>query len=99
MRVQRVGQSGGVEVRTRGAHERIGVKRTASPPPARHVLPDPLATSRVRRPSLAPSLPRISAASYVLVFASSSAHAVATPELGILSPREVAHPPASINCR
>src|SRR5262249_46862794 len=37
--------------------------------------------------------------SYVLVFASSSAHAVATPEFGSLPPRGVAHPPASINSR
>ena len=36
---------------------------------------------------------------YVLVFANSSAHAVATPELGSLPFRGVAHPPASMNCR
>src|SRR5262249_47414823 len=36
---------------------------------------------------------------YVLVFASSSAQAFATPEWGVFSPREVAHPPASINSR
>src|SRR2546422_6502315 len=46
-----------------------------------------------------PSLLRFSDGSYVLVFASSSAHAFATPELGALSPRDVAHPPASINFR
>src|SRR5213593_2479231 len=36
---------------------------------------------------------------YVLVLVSSSAQAFATPELGVLSPFEVAHPPASINSR
>jgi hypothetical protein len=41
----------------------------------------------------------IQATAYVLVFANSSAHAVATPELGSLPFRGVAHPPASINCR
>jgi hypothetical protein len=34
---------------------------------------------------------------YVLVFASSSAHAVASPEFACLSPRGVAHPPDSMN--
>ena len=38
-------------------------------------------------------------AAYGLVFASSSAHAFATPELGVFSPRGVAHPPVSINSR
>ena len=36
---------------------------------------------------------------YVLVFASSSAHAVASPEFACLSPRGVAQPPASMNSR
>ena len=36
-----------------------------------------------------PSLPRFSIARYVLLFVSSSAHAFARPELGILSPRGV----------
>jgi len=36
---------------------------------------------------------------YVLVLVSSSAQASATPELGVLSPLGVAHPPASINSR
>jgi hypothetical protein len=36
-----------------------------------------------------PSLRRFSAARYVLLFVSSSAHAFARPELGILSPRGV----------
>src|SRR5215510_7790926 len=36
---------------------------------------------------------------YVLSFASSSAHAVATPVFGVLPPRGVAHPPASMNSR
>src|SRR5882724_8136182 len=38
-------------------------------------------------------------ANYVLIFANSSAQAVATPELGVLPPRGVAQPPASINSR
>jgi len=33
-RVQRVGQPASADVRTWGAHERIAVKRTASPPSA-----------------------------------------------------------------
>src|SRR6266849_4934239 len=36
---------------------------------------------------------------YVLAFTSSSAHALATPELGVLPPRGVAQPPSSTNCR
>src|SRR5439155_6746003 len=36
---------------------------------------------------------------YALVLASSSAHAFATPTCGVLSPREFAHPPVSINSR
>src|SRR5213593_5184697 len=36
---------------------------------------------------------------YVLVLVSSSAQASATPELGVLSPLGVAHPPASRNSR
>src|SRR5215470_981130 len=39
------------------------------------------------------------AGSYVLSFASSSAHAVATPVFGVLLPRGVAHPPASMKSR
>src|SRR5207245_6256691 len=40
-----------------------------------------------------------SSAGYVLAFTSSSAHALATPALGVLSPRGVAQPPSSTNCR
>src|SRR5262249_57250277 len=36
---------------------------------------------------------------HVLILASSSAQAFATAEFGVLSPRDVAHPPASINSR
>src|SRR5262249_17987616 len=46
-----------------------------------------------------PPVSRLRCWDYVLVFASSSAQAFATPELGVFSPREVAHPPASINSR
>ena len=41
----------------------------------------------------------IAARDYVLSFASSSAYAVATPVFGVLPPRGVAHPPASMNSR
>jgi hypothetical protein len=40
-----------------------------------------------------------SAGGYVLLFASASAHAVARPSGAVLSPRGVAHPPVSMNCR
>jgi len=42
--------------------------------------------SSMHKSGVLPSLRRFGAARYVLLFASSSAHAFASPELGILSP-------------
>src|SRR5262245_11644863 len=51
-------------------------------------------TPRARQP-----VSRRGFGSYVLLFASASAQAVASPELGALSPCGVAHPPASMTSR